>query len=381
MKFTPPVIAHIDEVLPFIEGHKGYSVKKKGEYTVIDYVYSSEDMFKTPIERECRGLKFCSRTGILKSRPYHKFHNLDEREEYRLENIDFDEPHVILDKLDGSMVHTYFTTDLISGKRLCRLHTRAGESEVALNAEAFFRKQAYYDYFKLHADEANTYIFEYVGPKNKIVLNYLREELILTAIRNVRTGLYVEYEGMQKIAAFIGVKCVEEYSKTFMLDEARADEDKEGFVVRFQSGAMAKVKSDIYVRRHKSKELTSSFKNLTQIIIDNQLDDILPQLEKGLRMKVEEFAIELVQNLYSLSIEIETIVEAKKGVDRKDFAQFVIDKYPKPMHHLLFGVRDGKESMELVDKLVRRNCGSSNDLENLFNIMNWTKWTGSFFEE
>ncbi len=79
MKFDPPEINHINDVLPFIEKHKGYDVRKKGEYTVIDYVYSSEDMFKTPIERECRGLKFCSRTGKLKSRPYHKFHNINER--------------------------------------------------------------------------------------------------------------------------------------------------------------------------------------------------------------------------------------------------------------------------------------------------------------
>jgi hypothetical protein len=79
-----------------------------------------------PIERECRGIKFCSKTGRVLARPYHKFHNLNERVPniVRL-TLTYGSHMSILDKLDGSMVHT-----CASGIGIY-LMTRMGITEVA----------------------------------------------------------------------------------------------------------------------------------------------------------------------------------------------------------------------------------------------------------
>jgi hypothetical protein len=53
------------------------------------------------IAAECRGIVF-SPEGKILSRRYHKFFNLEEKG--YLSKIDFSQPHIILEKLDGSMV-------------------------------------------------------------------------------------------------------------------------------------------------------------------------------------------------------------------------------------------------------------------------------------
>jgi len=59
------------------------------------------------IRRECRGLIFDAKTGELLSRRFHKFFNINEKEESMLENMtDLSGGHIILEKLDGSMIGT-----------------------------------------------------------------------------------------------------------------------------------------------------------------------------------------------------------------------------------------------------------------------------------
>jgi RNA ligase len=55
------------------------------------------------IRRECRGLVF-DKNGWILARRFHKFFNLNEREETLARNVDFSKPHSVLAKIDGSMI-------------------------------------------------------------------------------------------------------------------------------------------------------------------------------------------------------------------------------------------------------------------------------------
>ena len=195
MNYDFPVIETIEDVIYDINGYDEIRVIDKDYYTVINYAVAFEDTFtwdfedshSSSIRRECRGLIF-NKDGKLISRPYHKFFNAGEKEETQLNKINLYEPHIVLEKLDGSMIRPIPTPEGF------RLATKAGITEVAMNAEVFIADKPHYaDFINECIKEGLTPIFEWVSRKNRIVVDYPEDNLILTAIRNTTTGEYLPY--------------------------------------------------------------------------------------------------------------------------------------------------------------------------------------------
>ena len=88
MFYKFPEINHIIDVLPHIEGRNEFRIFDKEWYKVINYVVAFEETFQwddndpvgSAIRRECRGLVF-NQDGVIISRPFHKFFNVDEKDE------------------------------------------------------------------------------------------------------------------------------------------------------------------------------------------------------------------------------------------------------------------------------------------------------------
>jgi len=120
-----PEIYNIKDVLPAIKDRPEFVVAEKEGYTVVNYNVCFHDTFpdvngefktigsleernlpqyQAKIRRECRGIIFDSKTGDIIRRPYHKFFNVNEREETQENQINLGHPHVIVEKLDGSMI-------------------------------------------------------------------------------------------------------------------------------------------------------------------------------------------------------------------------------------------------------------------------------------
>ena len=142
MHYQFPTITHIDQVLAAIEGEPSFKVKETEidghTFTVIDYLLSTPEVFpevtdvNSALRRECRGIMFRS-DGTVASRPYHKFFNLGERDDTSRDVVDLSKKHVILDKLDGSMIRPVMVG---SDFRLC---TKAGVTDVSQQAEQWLR--------------------------------------------------------------------------------------------------------------------------------------------------------------------------------------------------------------------------------------------------
>ena len=206
MNYTFPTITNINDVLPHIEGREEFRVFDKEWYTVVNYMVNLEDTFpsitvaggsakmraaralENAMRRECRGLIF-DKEGNLISRPYHKFFNIGEKQETHQNKVNLNDPHVILEKLDGSMIRP------IPTKEGFRLATKAGVTDVAMNAETFIADKPQYSELINYCIENNlTPIFEWVSRKNRIVVDYPEENLILTAVRHNTTGEYLPYK-------------------------------------------------------------------------------------------------------------------------------------------------------------------------------------------
>lgn len=374
MHFAPPVIKHIDEVLPYIKDNPAFIVADKGWYKVIDYVYAHRDTFDNDYARECRGLKFDAKTGDIIARPYHKFHNLGECAGYHTSDINLNEPHVVLDKLDGSMVHTCLNKDTNE----YFLMTRMGYTDVGQMAMRFAINNPEVDLTianLIREYPTKTFIFEYVGPNNRIVIPYKEEALILTGIRDIYTGTYQTMMGMKAyLARYSDIPIVQPYADILSPAEIAMDEQKEGAVVRFDTGAMVKIKSDIYVRKHKSKELTESFKGVVQLVVDGTLDDILPQVEPGMEEALLDYEASLLTRLQTLHEGIRHNLSLRKEMDQKTFALNIQAQFPKQMQKLLFMTRKSGDGYAELIKLIKSRYNKETDLHDLFEELEIPVW-------
>jgi RNA ligase len=384
MHFSPPNILTIDDVLPTIRENPAFVVKEKGWYTVIDYLYMTDKLFNDPIERECRGLKFCTKTGKILARPYHKFHNLNERPDYATANVSLvGQPHTILDKLDGSMVHTCATDMGIY------LMTRMGITEVAEAADKFLCANPikYSGLFTSLPLEEYTYIFEYVAPSNKIVIDYAVEDLILTAIRHNFNGTYVFYDEMVKLAEAFNVPVVKHINPMVQMNtESLANyvtklTGTEGRVIRFDTGAMVKIKCEEYVRKHRSKELIGSVKGMVGLIAENNLDDILPQLDEDVQKQVVKYTKDFLTELGRTMTAVTLFVHGYEALPQKDFALLVQDRFPRALQSVVFLVRKGCDVKEETLNLIKRNLGTNKRTTELCEQLKLPIWTFSFFSE
>lgn len=334
MNYQFPVIRHIDDVLPHVQGREEFIVAIKDGYTVINYVMMTSDTFRpftgdddigNAIRRECRGIIFDNTTGEIIRRPYHKFFNIGEREETMPDQINLSVPHRVLRKLDGSMIAPFYTSD----GRL-RIGTKMGETEVAEPAGKFIHDNPRYLKLILACRiSGHTPIFEWMSRDNRIVIDYGEPQLVLTAIRNIHSGVYDAYDTIDWIADNFGVPVVEnidaiEYEiAQHLVDVTRHEVGTEGYVVRFDNGHMAKVKSDWYVAIHKAKENLLYERYVLKMVLENTADDVIPHLLDDDRRRLEQYrdtALDEILKRIDWLAEYAWNVLVEGQATRKDFA-------------------------------------------------------------
>ena len=376
MKYPFPYITHINDVLPHIENSPEFIVAQKDGYQVINYVVSTQDTFLWPedpsisqeesharaIRRECRGLVF-DPEGNLINRRYHKFKNVNEAPETAIHSIDWSRPHVILEKLDGSMVSPFFVEGHL------RWGTKMGITDTSMEAETFVASRPDYAELASHyLKNGFTPVFEWCSNKNRIVLDYPEDRLVLTAMREVHSGNYLLQDALEAIGERYGIEVVKAYDvssskhPSHIIDMVRAAEDAEGVVVRFDDGHMVKIKSDWYVRIIKA--LLGNERDVVSLILNNQLDDMLPVLPREDVERVEKFEVGLMEQIrLSAWTVYQTVKQNRETMDRKTFALTYVPTFDPMLRGLVFQFWD-KEcdehlTYQAVVAMILKNCGSN----------------------
>ena len=386
MNYDFPEIKTIQDVLPHIEGRDEFRVMDKDWYTVINYMVSLENTFLwdendpvgSAVRRECRGLIFDIGTGNLISRPYHKFFNVGEKEETQLNKINLYEPHVVLEKLDGSMIRPILTPEGF------RLATKAGVTDVAMNAEVFIADKPHYDTFiRKCIQKGTTPLFEWVSRKNRIVVDYPEDNLILTGIRYNHTGSYLTYPVMKYYATSWNIPVVKAVDGLavqnidLFVKQVREWDDGEGIVVRFDSGHMVKIKADQYVLRHKSKEAINQEKNVLQTILEESVDDLVPLLTPEDGDRIQRFQNSFWMGLDKVALEMaELFVEGNKMYpEKKDFAVEFVQKKVSSLHApIMYAMKGGRGSKEVLIDMIGKSLGSQpkiNDARWMWGNLSW----------
>jgi RNA ligase len=295
------------------------------------------------------------------SRPFHKFFNLNEKEETR--NVDWTEPHHVLNKLDGSMVRPI---PLASG---IRWGTKMGVTDVALLCEAFVSQHRRYESFAaMCVDRGTTPIFEYVSPGNRIVLEYDQEDCVLLAIRDNKTGRYLSVDSMNMVANQYDMPVVQPVKNS--LDTISQLVNTEGVVVRFDSGHMIKIKSEWYVMIHRAKENLLFEKNVIRMILEDRVDDLLPNLPESDVRRLEDYKENLLTNIDDKVSVWKTLLEFSHDLGKKHFALEVAPKLPSFARIAIFAAWDRPEQLrDIVIANILKKCGSQNDVDSIRDII------------
>ena len=370
MRYQFPKIQTIQDVLPHIQGRDEFVVAERDSYTVINYVVSMSDTFEMSgpndltgaIRRECRGLIF-DKAGVLISRPFHKFFNVNEREETQMNVIDLGQSHVIMEKMDGSMIRPLVVNGCL------RLATKMGVTEVAMAAEVYLasRKDSgeIMNWMERCVKIGLTPIFEFIAPTNQIVISYSKSDLVLLAIRHNETGNYLVEQnstpsGLTRVPVYGSV----EGNLADYVARQRAAEGREGDIIRFADGHMLKIKNDWYVRIHKTVDKIRFDRHIVELILHEEIDDAIPMLPPHEAERVRQFELRFADRLHTLIAGYDRYYHTvlASGLDRKRYAQEWMpsiqksDSFAPNYVFGRFGNRDGRKMIiDHIEKHLTTN--------------------------
>ncbi len=373
MNYEFPEIRTLKQVETAIHGRSEFVIAEREWGIVVNYNVAFVDTFAADgisglIRRECRGIKFTLNGKIL-ARPYHKFFNVNERPETQMDVLDFNKPFVILDKMDGSMIHPImWNGDVV----YC---TKMGPTDVALGAQFFadnHKTARYNDMCREFCKNGFTIIFEWCSRKNRIVLDYPEDMLVLTAIRSNINGLYSPYKWIKAAASHYNIPVVAVYGDSFedihsFAETLRNKEDIEGAVIRWVDG-MVKLKCLRYLELHKAKELMASEKDVWKVVLENKVDDVVGFMEPDEADRLRDFQKELMTKVDKKADELKWEVIAwtdNKGDSKKKFAvEFVNSgKFNGYEKAILFRIWDGHDSRDLVIEALLKATGTGTKLD------------------
>ncbi|KAF0978338.1 hypothetical protein FDP41_002853 [Naegleria fowleri] len=287
-----------------------FTIKKEQGFIFIKYKSATRNTFPDPekardeherliskLRRECRGIIFEEETKAIVCRKFHKFFNINEREETNIEKINWKRGFRVLEKMDGSLVSPVLVKNRSSEEQHgIKFTTMLGFTEIAQFVDDYVfsemkerQRRNYLSFCNYCIEKKWTPLFEFCSPKQTIVLEYTESTLTLLAIRKNESGEYMEFNEMVKLVKhnFSNdipiVKVWKEYPQGLngdakgLLKEIYSQKQVEGYVIRFNDGDMYKVNTHWYNSLHGVETSGKSVRDRHIIlgILDNTVDDLI----------------------------------------------------------------------------------------------------------
>lgn len=334
----------------------GYNV------SIFNYRLASYNNFVTPIETkpevkafEMRGLSFVfNKDGSLFKRYLllDKFFNMDQTpcslysivKDFKIKNVYVKE--------DGSVASFI----MLPNGRVVAKSKASFDSDQAKEIQKIYDSNKKLQKFVTWClnNEINP-VFEYVSPRNRIVIPYKYTDLVLLRVRDNNTGEYLDIN--EYLDHLNGITlAVPENDKSLdgLIELKSIVKDIEGWVVQFENGKMVKVKGDHYCSLHGL--LTDSLNrenDIIELILDEKIDDVLAQIpEDDLRRQdIDAISKIISDEMIFMSNKTDELLLKYKG-DRKAFA---ITNIKDPFFNFAIGVVNGKDKSEMIKLEIKKH--------------------------
>jgi len=323
-----------DEIYSLVDQH--YLIVQKhpqAELYICNYTAKAQyDAFWNDYTLICRRL-IIDQEGYIVARPFPKFFNLGEVKHDALPQ----EPFEVYEKLDGSLGILYW----LDGTP--QIATRGSfVSEQALEATKILQDK--YQHVLQKLEIGHTYLFEIIYPGNRVVIDYgTVRDIYLLAIIDTKTGQEISMPetGFSQVPKYDGIQDLSQIQKY-------AQDNKEGFVIRFQSGGRVKVKFSEYIRLHRIITGLSLLEIWEYLSEGRSLNELLDKVPDEVYEWVKQSVLDL-QSQYK-AIEDECRRVYKELPTRKETAlYFQQQKYPQ----ILFAMLTGKAYAPIIWKMLR----------------------------
>jgi RNA ligase len=298
------------------------------------YNYTKKTQYESHWTAEtlvCRGL-ILDQAGAVIARGFSKFFNYPSPQ---VPDIPA-EPFVVTEKIDGSLGILYY----LDGQ--ARIATRGNfTSSQAIEGTAMLRE------LEIERVDGVTALFEIVYPANRIVVDYggRRELMLLAAISNE--------DGCDRPLPRYSGPVVPRYSYDNVESLAAMEEqNREGFVVAFESGLRVKIKFAEYVRLHKIVTEINARMIWESLRDGDDIDRLLP----GLPEEVDRWIVATRARIKA-AFEDETqralavFAGRPDTSERKALAEYFLASDAN--HTVLFKMLDGQPYDEVIWKNIR----------------------------
>ena len=273
-----PVIKHINDLLPFIEGNPQFRVQEQPNgTTVVCYMLQDEDTFRGEHDafyKECRGITFRA-DGTVASRTLHKFQNVGENDQTQPDQIPWNRIARIMDKRDGSMITFLEINGQIMGKTKKTFTSNEAKAATEFLHEDLRKVEWVRDCLR----QGFTPTFEWTSPRFPIVLTYEKDELTLLQLRHNESGMYPMFTMTNpNFASEVPFPIVENLRDQFkdardLLELAKTAEGIEGWIIQDDNGQMWKIKTKWYCDLHHAVTFTR-WRDVARLVAEDKADDL-----------------------------------------------------------------------------------------------------------
>lgn len=258
-------------------------IKEDGPYTMFSYDQIRSN-FNIKLVREARGIIF--RTGEWEQPVCWAFNKFGNYGESYAPDIDWDTAFVT-EKVDGSLMKVWWDGDWHISTNGCIDAFKAELNNVKMPDFGYYFLEALGKYYNSFGEFISglethrTYMFELVGPYNRVVVPYDEPDLYFLGARTNSSG--EEFYCSELVAGALGLgkfKRPAHYSLTSLDDCIKAAElktwDDEGFVVADAHNNRVKIKSPAYVLAHFMRNNNViTRKHIIRVILENETAEFL----------------------------------------------------------------------------------------------------------
>ena len=279
------LFCHMNENWEELLTQEPYNIKisEDGPYVMFKYNQLSSD-FNIPMVREARGIIF--RKGQWENPVCWAFNKFGNYGEAWVEDIDWSTAFVS-EKIDGSLMKVWWDGNwkISTNGTIDAWKAELGDIRMPNFGEYFTQAiEKYYpncSVFLCDLDSDLTYMFELVGPYNRVVVPYEEPAIYFLGARNKYTG--EEFNCSPEVAGALGMgrfKLPKKYQiNTLEVCEILTQTfkwDEEGVVACDAQFNRMKIKSPAYVMAHYARNNNViTRKHLIKIIVDNEIAEFL----------------------------------------------------------------------------------------------------------
>lgn len=276
--------------------------------------------------------------GTIVARPFRKFMNIEQHQG----PIPL-EPFKVTEKMDGSLlIITIYQGKLIVATRGSFVSEQAAQARIILQ-----KRYSNFEFLPLY-----TYLFEVIYASNRIVVDYGNtEDIILLAMIHTESGIesniydhsYLNTWPFPVVKLYDGITDIATLRD---LEEA----NKEGFVIRFESGLRLKVKFSEYFRLHRLMTEVNA-RVIWDLLQNNQpLDPLLDRVPDEFFAWVKRTCDDLTTKYQEIEKQCRSILDQVKELPtRKDQAAVIKStQYPG----VAFAMLDNKNYQAAIWKLL-----------------------------